>query len=619
MTALLVPLVYSNATIDPVLPLRFLIVSLLGLVLVTAFGVRIVRTPTTLSLRRSEALVFGFLVAYTIVATVALVVAGPTPDGIFGLLKIAVWIGLIYASARAIDGDPNTLAFLAKCVITSSFLVGGFALLQYYQIAVFEWMKRDTTVDSTMAHRNLLASFVLLSLPYVAFGWLELHGLWRWASAATFLGSTFLLAVLQTRSVWVAFPAGLAGSLLVLAAVSRLRPLADRSHAYRRRILAAAALMGLALGLALLFYAPGARAPMLDHVGSLVQTGNASIQERLQLWSRTLRMIRDHPLTGVGLGNWRVVIPTYGMEGLRADTGTLHFQRPHNDWLWVASETGVLGGILYVGIFASVLGVAVAAMLRAQSPRHRMILTLMLFGLIGYVVDSLFSFPMERISHSVYLALVVGTVLSHSRGSGRPQSRGAGELRPAFSLGHRWTLAIVVLAWGTMGRAALVAASRYSAEVHLRRALEARAVRDWPRMAAQLDRIDRRFYAMDPSSAPVIWYRGVAHFEMGDTTAAMADFRSALEVHPHHAHVLNNIATCQTLRREYDEAIGNYRRAIEVAPRFEAARVNLGALLHSLGRDQEAYDVLEPCVAYATSARFAECFRSVKAALGLRD
>jgi len=271
---------------------------------------------------------------------------------------------------------------------------------------------------------------------------------------------------------------------------------------------------------------------MREHVGSLVQLRHASIQERLQLWARTLRMIQEHPLTGVGLGNWRIVIPTYGTEGLRSNTGTLHFQRPHNDFLWAASESGILGGLLYLAVFVSVLVLAVSAIVRTPSAHDRIVLTLMLFGVSCYVIDALFSFPKERMAHSVYLALLIGTVLSMHRNAG---GRAAA---PSFS--KRWTMAIVALAWVTMLVSWRVAWSRYRAETHLRRALEARAVKNWPLMAAHLDRIDRRYYVMDPSSAPVAWYRGVARFEMGDPATALADFRGALEVHPN----IRTMCTC---------------------------------------------------------------------------
>lgn len=612
VTALVVPLVYSNATIDPVLLPRFLVVSLLGTVMVAIFGVGIVRSTTTLSVDRAEAIVIGCLVAYLLVATISALVAGPTPDGNFELLKLATFAWLIYASSRAINGERSRLTLLAKFVITSAFLVGGFAILQYYQVAIFEWMKRDTTVDSTMAHRNLLASFMALAFPFGVYVFLEVAGPWRVASAVTMLISVFLLVVLQTRATWIAFPVGLAFSLFVLAVVTkRTRASRDRQGTYRPRLIQSALLAALGLSLGLLFYSPGSRAPMRSRVGSLVQLRDASTQERLQLWSRTIRMIREHPLTGVGLGNWRTVVPTYGGEGLRSDTGTLHFQRPHNDFLWAASETGVLGGVLYLAVFLSVFVLATLAMLRTPSMHDRLVLTLMLWGVSCYALDSLFSFPKERMAHTVYLSLLIGALLSFCRDTGdKPAAR---------SPSRRWAMAIVALVWATTLIAGRLGWSRCRAEVHLRRALEARAVRDWPQMAAHLGRIDRRYYVMDPSSAPVAWYLGLAHFEMGDTTAACTDFRRALDVHPNHVHVLSNIATCQTLRGEYDAATSNYRRAIEMAPRFEEARVNLGFLLHSLGKDQEAYDVLAPSAAYAVSPRFKECYRLVRTALGLKD
>ncbi len=612
VTALLLPLVYSNATIDPVLPAGFLVVSLLGMVLVTVFGIGVLRSRTILSVNRAAAIPLGCLIAFILVATLSVIINGPTPDGAFELLKLATFAWLIHASARAIDGERSRLALLAKFVIVSVFLVGGFAILQYYQVALFEWMKRDTTVDSTMGHRNLLASFLVVAFPFVTYGLLEHEGRWRVASAVTMLISVFLLVVLQTRSAWIAFPGGLVFSLAVLAFVTkRARSTGDHLGTYRPRLIQMAALATAAVSLALLFYSPGARAPMRAQVGSMVQLEDASIHERLELWSRTVRMIREHPLLGVGLGNWRIVVPSYGAEGLRSDTGTLHFQRPHNDILWVTSETGLMGGLLYLAIFGSVLGVGARTMARTPSGRDRLVLALMLAGVAGYGLDSLFSFPKERMTHLVYLALLIGTLVSFDRG--------AGDKPAAHSVSRRWALALVAVLWMTTLIAGRVAYSRYFAEVELRRALEARVAKNWPAMAAHIDRVDRRYYDIDPSGVPVVWYRGVARFEMGDRVGALADFRSALEVHPNHEHVLSNIATCEALRGDNDAAIRNFESAIAIAPRFEEARTNLGSLLHSLGRDQEAYEVLAPATAYANSARFKECIRLVTTALGRQE
>jgi O-antigen ligase len=428
VTALAVPLLYSTATLDPVLLLRFLVVSALGLGLASLFLVRAVRTHVTLSLGRREAIVFAILAAHGLTAAFSIARTGITPDGIFDLLKIVLLAWLIFASTRALQ-DPNGdgLLFLGKCAIASLCLVGGFAILQYYQIAVFEWMLYDTTVDSTMAHRNLLASFVLLALPFVMYAFVAGGGPWRLAGALGVAIAGFLLVALQTRSAWVAFTGGLTVSVIAFGvATYRARPRSDSDAPWRRRFLQAAAVAIVASCVALVFPSPAARAPMREHAGSLVQLENASIRERLQLWSRTLHMIGDHPFTGVGLGNWRIVIPAYGTSGLRSETGTLHFQRPHNDVLWVTSETGLLGGALYLALFVTLFVLAVIAVMRASTTRQRLASALILLGLSGYWLDSLFSFPRERVTHGIYLALLIGALLAmHPASPSRRQTLGS--------------------------------------------------------------------------------------------------------------------------------------------------------------------------------------------------
>jgi O-antigen ligase len=49
-------------------------------------------------------------------------------------------------------------------------------------------------------------------------------------------------------------------------------------------------------------------------------------------------MFRDHPLAGVGLGNWPIAFPSYA----RYDDG-LFANQAHNDWAQAAAEAGIPG------------------------------------------------------------------------------------------------------------------------------------------------------------------------------------------------------------------------------------------------------------------------------------
>ena len=135
VTALVVPLVYSNATIDPVLLPGFLVVSLLGIAMVAAYGVGIVRSKETLTVNRAEAIVIGCLIAYILVAAISVLIAGPTPDGNFELLKLARSM-VIHASSRASARTKTMHCCQAR---TTAHPRRRLRDLQYYKGALVEW------------------------------------------------------------------------------------------------------------------------------------------------------------------------------------------------------------------------------------------------------------------------------------------------------------------------------------------------------------------------------------------------------------------------------------------------------------------------------------------------
>jgi len=68
---------------------------------------------------------------------------------------------------------------------------------------------------------------------------------------------------------------------------------------------------------------------------------------RIRLWQTSVAMIKKSPVWGVGLGGWGVLFDEYKVEGVYA--ATCH---PHNDYLNVAVNTGLLGLLAYLSIWA---------------------------------------------------------------------------------------------------------------------------------------------------------------------------------------------------------------------------------------------------------------------------
>jgi O-antigen ligase len=65
---------------------------------------------------------------------------------------------------------------------------------------------------------------------------------------------------------------------------------------------------------------------------------NFAIVERLAHWQAAFYMASDHPLIGVGLGNYEVAYPEYGLPSWPRALG-----HAHNDYLNTLAETGIIG------------------------------------------------------------------------------------------------------------------------------------------------------------------------------------------------------------------------------------------------------------------------------------
>src|SRR5207249_5175897 len=81
--------------------------------------------------------------------------------------------------------------------------------------------------------------------------------------------------------------------------------------------------------------------PMLERFGEaidqLLRSGSPDVS-RATIWQDTVKMIRDYPILGAGLGTYHTIYPTY------AHTENLFgLEYAHNDYLQVVAEAGAVG------------------------------------------------------------------------------------------------------------------------------------------------------------------------------------------------------------------------------------------------------------------------------------
>ncbi len=114
------------------------------------------------------------------------------------------------------------------------------------------------------------------------------------------------------------------------------------------------ALLALTVLLAALLSAPN---PFQDRVVTIqrelqdwrpTESARTSTGLRLEFYQNSLAIVARHPLTGVGTGGFAAAY-TQQVQG----TGKVETRNPHNEFLHIATQVGVLGAIVLVALFAT--------------------------------------------------------------------------------------------------------------------------------------------------------------------------------------------------------------------------------------------------------------------------
>ena len=115
-----------------------------------------------------------------------------------------------------------------------------------------------------------------------------------------------------------------------------------------------------------------------------------SVNERLNFYKIAINDIKTYPVLGVGIGNWKLT------SIQRANKFLAGYRVPfrvHNDFLEVAAEIGIIGGLLFAYFIFFPFISSLVKTLRS----NKFEIGFLIFLIVGvYIIDSLLNFPMHR-------------------------------------------------------------------------------------------------------------------------------------------------------------------------------------------------------------------------------
>lgn len=139
-----------------------------------------------------------------------------------------------------------------------------------------------------------------------------------------------------------------------------------------------------------------------------LNTNDGSVNQRLRYYEDVLTHLTSNPIFGVGLGNWKLKSIDYDKNDIKGYVVPYH---AHSDFIQLGAELGIVGVLLYLGIF--IWGVYYAyrlIRLSELSLDEKVFIFLIITALGVYSVDANLNFPIARPQVLVIWTLIIALI-----------------------------------------------------------------------------------------------------------------------------------------------------------------------------------------------------------------
>jgi len=334
-------------------------------------------------------------------------------ESILHFSKIFTIFSAAYLIAIILRRDKR---YINLAAITMSFLLifDGFTVL--YNItgnlidgkgpSIFE-------LKSIYSNKNILAAAIFVKIPFAL--WLVAFS--KRAGKALGIFSLFVALIATLFMSSRAFYLGAIAIIVAYVIFSAIR--LYRRNAGRKVIVMVTGILVLSIGSLIIysstlkyFYPEGFQDAYSVGFFERMKTIGGGEGLRAASWDRSFKLIKENPVLGVGCGNWKIAVLKYE-NPVKPDY--VYQYKTHNDFIEIASETGILSALFFILIFVFTGANFLRAFFKKDAPEdsYRM-LFLPAFGLLAYSFDAFFNFPADRPEIGSLFAMYVGAAVAFS-------------------------------------------------------------------------------------------------------------------------------------------------------------------------------------------------------------
>ncbi|OUT42760.1 MAG: hypothetical protein CBB66_00450 [bacterium TMED6] len=265
-----------------------------------------------------------------------------------------------------------------------------------------------------------------------------------------------------------------------------------------------------------------------------------TLGERIYLYNTTIDMIKDYPFFGVGYNNWRLNNPSYYGDYIHDENYLKLNQRPHNDILWITSESGFFGLLLFMSIVIIPLIFTFKKILYTEHNNKSILNGFILVSIISILIESLFDFPKQRTIPNLYLWSYLGYLTINI---------------PSENILHTTKKHLIKkLLLFISFLIAVFSFLDYNSILNSRQMLQFKSQKEYDLAINKGKKALKYGKNVDNTGTPITFYLGVLEYQKGNITLSENYFNQSLKIYPDHLGTLENLMIIKAKSSQFEEA-----------------------------------------------------------------
>ncbi len=527
---------------------------------------------------------------YLGIAVLSLIKAVNPLEGIFSLSQETIYIFLFFIVVNYVRTREKMEVFL-QWAIPSAVIVSLIGIYQMFGVEI-PTLVNIAPPGTTFGNKNSAAQYIILilPLPYLSLiSTTDRQKERRFAICAAVL-TTYLIYT-GTRAAWVGC---IVASLAIVILLRLKKTLLEvqirnlKSQIWSKRITFGCILIFV---VAMNLIVPnwnvaGFSSPVSRFGTALDLDQDTSFLNRLTIWANTLEMFKDHPLLGVGKGNWKITYPLFAGKGIKDINfrAELQAREAHNDYVQLLSETGLFGFLSFLWILV-LIGSRVWNSIPGKGDFRSFLLILtLLFSVVALLTDAWLDFPFELPVSTGFFWLFAGLLWvsseknSPSDTASPSADNGLTPRRGVLIVGLICVLSILFAAIHVSFLRAEFYGSRGTIWFYENR--------EGPWQPAEND-LKKAVY-LNPTTHRYSYMLGLFYIWRENYDEAVKANLQALRRHPYYINAYNNLGVAYASMGKTREAEWAWKKALDIWPDHNEARNNLATVYAVLGKKMEA-------------------------------